>query len=214
MKLYLFGGAETNQGQAPILKRLINDVISEIKPKQLLHIPYARTNVPEGEEDVWGEGWVSRDLNLNGIELLDARKKEDLARSRKPAIFVNGGHDQGRLFKEITTNKRLHELVMNTDYYIGESAGSMVTAEYQRTHGGSNRIGEGLGILKDTIIEPHYTERDRHELLRKEIKETGAKYGIGVDSLTAIVIKLSNYPEKYEVLGNGLVEFIKAKELE
>ena len=36
MKLYLFGGAETDKEEAPILKKLINDVLLEIKPKQLL----------------------------------------------------------------------------------------------------------------------------------------------------------------------------------
>lgn len=82
MKLYLFGGAETDQGQAPTLKRLISDVLSKIKPKQLLHIPYARINVPEGEEDIWGEGWIPRDLNLKGIELLDARKQDDLVHAK------------------------------------------------------------------------------------------------------------------------------------
>lgn len=33
MKLYLFGGAETDQGQAPILKKQISNVIKDIKTK-------------------------------------------------------------------------------------------------------------------------------------------------------------------------------------
>ena len=41
------------------------------------------------------------------------------------------------------------------------------------------------------------------------MQKSGAKYGIGIDSITGIVIDTETYPEKYKVLGNGLVELIK-----
>lgn len=214
MKLYLFGGAETDQGQAPTLKNMINDVLAEIKSRQLLHIPYARIEVPPGEEDVWGEGWVPRDLNLSGIELLDARKKADITQADKPTIFINGGLQRDNVYNKIVSNQRLYTLVMNADYIIGESAGSMVCAQYRRTYRNGKEITtQGLGILKDTIIVPHYTERNRHQSLRNEMKQSGAKYGIGIDSITGIIIDTATYPDQYQTIGNGLVEFIHAKEL-
>ncbi|KKP47774.1 MAG: hypothetical protein UR39_C0003G0176 [Candidatus Woesebacteria bacterium GW2011_GWA1_33_30] len=91
MKLYLFGGTEIDYNQHLILKRLINQVLREINPKQLLHIPYARTIIPKGEEKIWGEDWITRDLDLSQIELLDARNSNDLKRAQKPVIFMNGG---------------------------------------------------------------------------------------------------------------------------
>lgn len=215
MKLYLFGGAETDQGQAPILKQLINDVLAEIKPQQLLHIPYARTKVPKGEEDVWGEGWVKRDFNLEGIELLDARNEDDLARAKDYAIFMNGGRQRDLLRKIIVGNKHLHDLVMNANYIIGESAGSMVCAEYMRIYQDDRATTtKGLGILKDTIIEAHYSERKRHKQLKKEMKEVNAKYGIGIDSITGILIDTETYPDNYEVIGSGLVELVKMEDLD
>lgn len=214
MKLFLFGGAETDQGQAPTLIQLINDVIAEIKPKQLLHIPYARIKVPKGEEDIWGEGWVSRDLNLDGIDLLDARNEGDLKKANMPTIFMNGGPQGDLLFKKITSDKRLHELVMSADYIIGESAGSMICAEYRPTYRNDRTVTtNGLGILKETIIEAHYTERDRHQALRDEMRKVKAKYGIGIDSITGIVINTKTYPDEYQVIGNGLVELIKLENL-
>ena len=250
MKLYLFGGAETDQGQAPILKQLINDVIKDIKPKQILHIPYSRIDVPKEEEEVWGDGWVERDLKLEGIELLDARNEDDLARADKPTIFMNGGPQGDLLYEKITSNKPLNNLVMNAGFIIGESAGSMVIAEYRRSYRKDKVVvTKGLGILKDTIIEAHYTQRNRHQALRNEVKQSGAKYGIGIDSITAVVIDTETYPNGYElprpalryrrgiplgkfvhsfvsspiksgysrslnkVLGSGLVELIKAKDL-
>jgi cyanophycinase-like exopeptidase len=214
MRLYLFGGAETDQGQAPVLKQLINDVIAGLGQKQLLHIPYARIKVPEEEEDVWGEGWVSRDLNLKRIDLLDARNQNDLKRANNPVIFMNGGPQRDLLYEKITNDRHLYKLVMTASYIIGESAGSMVCAEYRRAYrNGQAVITKGLGILKDTIIEAHYTERNRHQALRDEMKEVDAKYGIGIDSITGAVIDTETYPEKYQVLGNGLVELIKKEEL-
>lgn len=210
MKLYLFGGAETDQSEGPILKELINSVIARIKPKQLLHIPYARINVPEEEKEIWGDGWVARDLDLKGIDLLDARIKSDLTRAQKPTIFINGGPQHGLLYEKITSNNLLYNLVKNAGYIIGESTGSVITGEYQPTYKNDKAVTtKGLGILKDTIIEAHYTQRNRHQDLRDEMKESGAKYGIGIDSITGIVIDTETYPEKYKVLGSGLVEFIR-----
>lgn len=207
MKLYLFGGAETDQGQAPILKQQIDDVIADIKPKQLLHIPYARIKVPDGEEEIWGDGWVNRDLTLDGIELLDARDPEDLAKAESPVIFMNGGPQRDHLFNKITSNKGLHKLVVNAEQIIGESSGSMVCAEYRRAYrDGKGITTKGLGILKDTIIEAHYSERNRQQQLLEEMQESGAKYGIGIDSITAIVIDTNTYPDAYDVFGEGTVE--------
>lgn len=215
MKLYLFGGAETDQGQGPVLKRLINDILAEIKPKQLLHIPYARIEVPEGEEGTWGEGWTKKELKLEGAQLLDARNKNDLAHAKNPAIFMNGGPDIDFLYEKITSDKRLHYLVTNADYIIGESAGSMVTAEYRLTYKNDPpTTTKGLGILKNTIIEAHYTQRGRQQALRNEMKECGAKYGIGIDSITGIVIDTEIFPKKYKVIGSGLVELVKRDNLE
>jgi cyanophycinase len=212
MKLYLFGGAETDQGQAPILKQLINGVITDIKPKQFLHIPYARLEVPPEENDIWGEGWVSRDLNLDGIKLLDARSANDLSIAQNPTIFVNGGYQRDLLYQKIIHSKKLYDLVTNANFLIGESSGSTVCAEFRRTHKDGNVIiVPGLGMIKNTIIEAHYTQRNRHQTLRDEMNLSGAKYGIGIDSLTAIVIDTSEYPRDYQVIGNGQVECIGIK---
>lgn len=214
MKLFLFGGAEPKHESVSLLTQLMNEVLAEVKPKQVLHIPYARMVVPEGEEELWGEGWVQEKLKLENIDLLDARSEADLARANQPFIFMNGGPQRDNLYDHILGNKKLYELVMNANYVMGESAGSMVCAEYRRTvREGKELTVRGLGILKGTIIEAHYTERARHQLLRDEIKEAKAKYGIGIDSVTGIIIETSSYPYRYDVIGNGLVEFLKAEDL-
>ncbi len=209
MKLFLLGGAEVNPNSVSHLIQLINDVLAEIKPKQLLHIPYARNLIPKGEESLWPEGWVATKLNLDGIELLDARNEGDLARAANPIIFMNGGTQRDNLYNEIVGNQRLHDLVLNTQYLIGESAGSMVCGEYRRTYQGDRPvIARGLGILKNTLIEPHYTQRDRHQLLKDEMKASGVHNGIGIDSESGIVVDTITFPQDYQVIGTGRVELI------
>lgn len=210
MKLYLFGGAETDQGQAPILKQLINLVLHQLQPQQLLHIPYARINVPKGEEDAWGEGWVERDFELNGVELLDARVESDLEKADNPVIFMNGGTQRDNLYDQIIANPKLHAVVMNAGIIIGESAGSMVCAEYRRTYRDGKAVTtRGLGILPSTIIEAHYSQRNRHQSLRNEMKECGAMYGIGIDSITAAVVDTATFPD-FQKIGDGLVDLVRA----
>ena len=38
------------------------------------------------------------------------------------------------------------------------------------------------------------------------MEETHTKYGISVDVETAMVFDVENFPEKYTVIGNGIVE--------
>lgn len=213
MKLYLFGGAEIDQNPN-YLKEQINEILREIKPKQFLHIPYARVVVPEGEENIWGEGWVKRDLDLDGIELLDASVEANLNKANNPLIFINGGKQRDNVYDKIVENEKLYSLVMNAGVLVGESAGSMVCGEFRRTYRNDKGINvQGLGILKNTIIEPHYTQRSRELSLRNEMKECGAKYGLGIDSFTAAVIDTEIYPDKIEKIGKGLVDFVKLEEL-
>ena len=99
---------------------------------------------------------------------------------------------------------------MNADIIIGESSGAMIVGEFRPTYQNNKTIvTKGLGILKDTIIEAHYTQRDNHQALRDEMKMSGVEYGIRIDNNTGIIIDTKTYPKKYDVVGSGLVELIK-----
>lgn len=203
MKLYLFGGAELSLGQDIILKKLIKEVIASIHPSSVLHIPFARLHPTE---EAFHEGWFKELMSDTGIEILDARNQEDIDRAISPLIFINGGHGHADLTNGINSNKRICDLILNAECIVGESRGSMITAAYMR----EDKIGEtfstGLGILKDTIIEPHYSERHSEELLTKEMKQTHARYGIGIDCATAIVVDPAEFPSNWTKMGGGVVD--------
>jgi len=75
--------------------------------------------------------------------------------------------------------------------------------EYMRADRDGSEIIKGFGILKNTIIEPHYTEKKRQQLLIDDMKKSGMKYGVGIDSATAIVIDTQKFPNQWEKVGVG-----------
>lgn len=202
MKLYLFGGAEVPLGQAQLLKNSIKETILSLHPTQVLHIPFSRLHPTE--ED-WKEGWFKETMKDTGIEILDARNEADLERADNPLIFINGGSGRYDLLHGVKDNKKILDLILHAEYIVTESAGGMLLGEFQHGPKGENTIVEGLGILKSTIIEPHYTQRNLQQRLIDEMKETHAKYGIGIDSVTAIVVDPAEFPQKWSKIGSGTV---------
>ena len=202
MKLILFGGAELRQGQFLPQLKLIEQVINGIKPRQVLHIPFARVVATEVE---WGGDWFNKNIHLDNTLYLNANNEGDLEKADHPLIFISGGKDHINLLAKIRSIPGLLEFIKNAEYIIGESAGSMVMGTYLR-EGGEEKIIPGLDIIKSTIIEPHYTERNRQALLEREMKENNLSFGVGIDCVTAIMFNLDEFPEKYKKIGNGLVE--------
>jgi len=139
----------------------------------------------------------------SNIELLDARNEIDIQRAKNPLIFINGGHGHRDLLNGVKNNKKILNLILNTEYIVVESAGSMLMGQFQR---GNNKIAEGLGILEDTIIEPHYSEKSRQQLLMDEMKQVNAKYGIGIDCVTAIIVDPREFPSKWVKVGSGIID--------
>lgn len=205
MKVYLFGGAEKGQARAEL--KLIEKVINELSPAQVLHIPFARTGSSWPE---WKGDWFRRNINLKkGIKYLRASRSKDMLMVNSPLIFISGGNECSRLIKKIKESKKLLSLIKNAEYIIGESAGSKLLGEYQRIENG--QLVKGLGILKDSLIEPHYSTKKRQKLLLEEMRKTKVRFGVGIDSLTALVAEVHEFPKKYGEIGLGKIELKRRK---
>jgi cyanophycinase-like exopeptidase len=204
MKLFLFGGAEISLNQVPLLKDLIKETIVNLNPKTVLLVPFARLHPTE--ED-WKEGWFKEIMKDTGIKILDARNKNDIKNAINPVIFINGGHERYELIVAINNNKPLLNLILNANYIVAESAGSMIMGECFRRYRAEegDEIVKGLGILKQTVIEPHYSERNSRQLLLDEMKRSNMKYGLGIDCATAIVVESEQFPTKFDKIGSGNV---------
>lgn len=202
MKLFLFGGAELENNQVSKLKNLIKETLISQNPKKILHVPFARLSTVEEE---WKEGWFKEIMANTGIRILDARVEDDLAQADGAGIFINGGHGKNDLLNAINSNQKLRNIILSSEFIVAESAGSAITGEYLRVSDDGKVIEKGLGILKKTIIEPHFTQRNRKELLLSEIKKSKMKYGLGIDSVTGIIVDPGEFPLKWNKVGEGNV---------
>lgn len=200
MKLYLFGWAGTDHNHIIQQLKLIENIIKKNNPKQVLYLPFARS--PETELARW-EDWFIKNVNLDGIEYLNAKSPEDIAKAKNPFIIIMWWWQTKNLLQKINENKLLQKLIYNAEYIIWESAGALILAEFGRIE---DTIMQGLWIIKDTIIEVHYTQRQRQSLLEKEMKETGAHYGIWIDEITWLEFNLEKFPYEWKKIGDGNVE--------
>ncbi len=203
MKLFLFGGAEFGEAAAEL--KMIEGVIKSLAPKQFLHVPFARTK--DGWREERNGDWFGRNISIPEVEYLNANNPEDVAKAIDPVIFISGWKEHENLINSINANPRLVELIHNASYIIGESAGSKVLG----THYGSED-SEGnlvllpsLGIIKNTVLEWHYTQRNKESKLDRAMQETGAQYGVGIDSCTAMVFELAEFPAQYEKIWDGAI---------
>jgi cyanophycinase-like exopeptidase len=203
MKLFLFGGAEKGEARAEL--KLIEKVIRDLKPDQLLHVPYARITTREPE---WKGDWFHRNIKLNGVEYLKASRGRDMLKVKKPVVFISGGSSSSNLMKKLKEDKKLLKIIKNAEYIIGESAGAKAMGKNMRVE--DDTMWKGLNILKDTVIEPHYSQRKRQKLLLKEMQKTKSCFGVGIDAVTAMVVEVNKFP-KYSKIGLGKVELKKRK---
>jgi len=205
MKLFLFGGAEIDipSRSVSLLKNLIKESLLQIKPKSVLHIPFARLQAIPEDKGEWDEGWFKQLLVDTGIEVLDARIQSDIDKATDSVIFINGGPERKTLVDTVSKNNGLLQKIVNAEYIIAESAGSMAMGEYMRISRTDDNVMKAFGILKDVVIEPHYTERNYQRFLPGDMEKSGVKCGIGIDSATGIVIDPKEFPNKWKKIGPG-----------
>lgn len=204
MKLILFGGAELDIPEVSpvVLKTQIKDAVLETKCESILHVPFARLHPFEKE---WKEGWFKELMSSAGISILDARNDEDINKAENLAIFINGGIERKELIESIYSRPKLLSQIYSAKYIIAESAGSMAMGEFMTADRAGNEIIKGLGVLKNTMIEVHYSERKRQRLLIDDLKKTGMQYGIGIDCATALVTDSVEFPNDWKKIGVGSV---------
>ena len=148
-------------------------------------------------------------MNDTKIKIFDARSVSDTNSFVGKTIFINGGPERKILIETVSKNKKLMSLILNSKFIVAESAGSMAVGEYLRISRTSNEIIKGLGLLKNVVIEPHYTERDYKRFINEDMRLSGMKYGIGIDSVTGIIIDPQHFPKKWEKIGQGSVHIIE-----
>lgn len=141
------------------------------------------------------------------VQVLDAEVESEIVLANNPTVYVFGGTQQMKLIEFVTTHPKLENLIRTCPYYYGESMGAKLIGSKFRVGDPGTPLVSGLGILKDTVIEGHYSQKQRQQTLRDEVKSGGLKYGLGIDEDAEVVTTSETFP-KFEKFGPGLVELI------
>ncbi len=203
MILYLFGGYSIQNEEAQWC--LIEKELDVISPSQVLYLGFAHS----GKSGALSFLIKEKLSNLLGEKFLDASQKNDIDNAVKPLVFIDGGRDNLGLCGAVSRSIRLKDLILSASHVFAESAGAKFLGSKMRLSSAGSEAIDGLGLLKGVIIEPHYSQRQREKLLKKEMKDWGCSIGIGLDEACGIKIDTRTFPEEFEVLGDGLVEVLK-----
>lgn len=215
--ILIIGGAEDKLNERHILRKFVE--LSGGKDSRILIVP-----VPSDFPVVTATLYKSifEHIGVKSVAVLDATTRQEILKvnaseSMKDitGVFLTGG-DQMRLSSILGGTKflmKLKESLRNGVTLGGSSAGASSMSSTMIVRGeptvqplkDSIRLCPGLGILKNIIIDQHFTERSRLNRLITAVTYNPNNLGIGIDENTAIHIKRNGV---LEVFGAGTVTII------
>ena len=201
MELHLCGSRNYN-GQKHLYWKQIRDYIISKNITQLLFIGTAsETHVGPDALKFFKENT----LLPESVKIFDAEVDNELANAHGSIVYVLGGHRQFELLDLIHKTPILEDIIRSCPYYFGESMGAKLVGSKMRVGETGSPLVSGLGILKDTIIEGHYSQKQRQQTLRDEVKMGNMRYGLGIDEDAEVVTTPETFP-KFNKTGPGIAE--------
>jgi cyanophycinase len=217
-RLFLIGGGERRIAEPEILEHFVR--IAGGRNARIL-VAAAASRVPD--EVLADYQAVFTDLGVAGVRsepLQDRHACEDEELlgllEESTAVFFTGG-DQSRLTATVagtTFGDRLRDKVADEGFLLaGTSAGASAMSSTMILGGPGGgtvrkmdvRIGVGLGLLPDAIIDTHFNERARLNRLLTVFAQNSQILGIGLDENTAIDVRLGH---PFRVYGSGAVTIL------
>jgi cyanophycinase len=215
--LIIIGGHEDREGERVILR----EVARRLQGGRLV-IATVASREPEGVFESYQRAFA--DLGVTDLtELYVQQRAETLDEGKlrvldgATGVFFSGG-GQLRISSKIggtPVEERVREIYARGGVIAGTSAGASVmsdTMPVKGTGGKSYRIqshrnldmAPGLGLLRDVIIDQHFSERRRIGRLLGAVAHNPRDLGIGIDEDTAIIVQ----GMRFEVIGSGAVYII------
>ena len=219
--LVIIGGAEDRRYSKDILARF---VALAGGPGRKIVVVTAASTVPEEIWDIYDRAFEG--LGVGCRLPLHVRSRADandatLVRELDDAggIFMTGG-DQKRLLGMIggtALDAAMHTaLQMHGACIGGTSAGASAMSGHMLADGAANlapekgavRLGAGLGLVQQVVIDQHFSERHRLNRLLTIVAQNPNLRGVGIDENTALVVMLG---AGIEVIGEGSVSIIDGR---
>jgi len=216
-EILIIGGAEDKLNERHILRRFVE--LCGGKDASILIVPVP-SDFPVVTatlyKSIFGNMGIKKVSVLEAtsrLEILKVDEKEVL--EGMTGVFLTGG-DQMRLSSILGGTKfliALKKALRNGVTLGGSSAGAASMSSTMIVRGeptvqplkDSIRLCPGLGILKNIIIDQHFTQRARLSRLITAVSYNPNNLGIGIDENTAIHIMKNGV---LEVLGAGTVTII------
>ncbi|MCB0726817.1 MAG: cyanophycinase [Ignavibacteriae bacterium] len=216
--ILIIGGAEDKLNERHILRKFA-DLSGGINASILI-VPIP-SDFPLAAAALYKK--IFEDLGIKKVNILEATTRNEILNidaehilNDVTGVFLTGG-DQMRLSSLLGGTKFLQALKLALKKrgvtLAGSSAGASSMSSTMIVRGepavqplkDSIRLCPGLGILKNIIIDQHFTERSRLSRLITAVSYNPNNLGIGIDENTAIHIKKNGI---LEVLGTGTVTII------
>lgn len=216
--LVIIGGAEDKYNERRILHKFI--AAAGGLDASILIVPVA-SDYPEFSADVYTQTF--RNLGLQRVKVLRATSRQAVIDADSEelladvtGVFISGG-DQMRLVSILGGTefaRLLEERVRQSPLVLaGSSAGAagmsatMIVRGDSASHPSKNtvRLSPGLGILRNIIIDQHFTERGRLSRLITAVSYNPRQLGLGIDENTAVIISNDG---TLEVHGHGTVTIV------
>jgi cyanophycinase len=220
--LIIIGGAEDKHNERQILRRFL--ALAGGPDASILIIPVA-SDFPEIAAHIYttlfttlGARKVSALHAVTRSEVLEADPEELLG--DVTGVFMTGG-DQLRLATILGGtgfSALLGDKVRNGMVLAGTSAGAAGMSNSMIVRGDPGveptadtiRISPGLGILRNIVIDQHFTQRARLTRLITAVSYNPRNLGIGIDEDTAIIITNTGI---LEVIGAGTVTIVDGSQI-
>ncbi|PLW98164.1 MAG: hypothetical protein C0593_06355 [Marinilabiliales bacterium] len=157
---------------------------------------------------------VSVHMIKTGVEGIGQGEDEKLLEDLKGADVVYFGGGRTYQYMDALEQTQAHELINDVlkrgGMILGSSAGAQIQGDFlvrgdPRTNNTLWLEGndKGLGFLQGVIIDAHFRERGREDILPSLLLQHSQMLGIGIDETTAILVKGSIA----EVIGPHTVTF-------
>jgi cyanophycinase len=220
-RLLLIGGREDREGEAVLLRFLVE----QIKGGKLVVATLASSLAQEQWEQYHR---LFNRLGLKEVEHLTIGQRETLCDEHwckvldgAKAVFFTGG-DQYRLTTRLGGTKaweRIEQIYRKGGIIAGTSAGAAALSEVMLSSGRGEEayrsdaapfLAPGLGLAKNMIVDQHFSERGRIRRLLHAVAQNPRLLGVGIDEDTAVLIEGET---GFQVLGSGAVYIIDGREL-
>jgi cyanophycinase len=122
------------------------------------------------------------------------------------AVWFSGGEQSwlANLYAETNTEARLQGVLDRGGVIGGTSAGAAIMTKVMIVDGRRiPKLRRGLDLLKDSVIDQHFFQRNRMQRLAKALKLEPQLIGFGIDEGTAMVVQVPS--GRIGVLGKSYV---------